>query len=185
MLFLIERRSDDLVRKAKGELAALDGPEPPPQDGAQQRNELRNMIARARVPMDQNARAGAYEVRDDTFAEDPKALVSPDGDVEMGNMLPRTQTTIRADLTHELRDLAMWGASEMEAYDEHARKAAMEYKRALERRTNTSMSTPGLSSAVPPRGILSNRHVESPVDREAMRKTSFEPYDGGARRGNK
>lgn len=177
MLLLIEQRSEDLVRKAKGELAALDGPEPPRQDGTQQRDELRNMIARAKVPMEQNTR---YEVKDDTFAQVPNPPVSRDGDVEMGNMLPRTQTSIRADLTYELRDLAMWGASEMEAYDDYARKTTATYKQALERRKSSSTSRPG-----PPRGILSNRHVESPVDREAIKRASFDAHDGGVRRGNK
>lgn len=185
-MLLIERRADDLVQKAKSELAALDGPEPPPHDSTHKKNELRSMMTRIRAPMDTKARAGAYEVGNDTFAEDPNHLMSTDGDVEMGNVLPRTQTTIRADLTHELRDLAMWGASEMKAYDAYAKDTTMKYKRALEKRAKSSISAPGSASGVQPKSILSNRHVGSPVDREAMRMASLNTaYGDGARGWNK
>jgi hypothetical protein len=191
MMFLIERRGDDLVKKAKGELAVLGDGESAHQENAQLKKDLESMIRRTRVPMKGDAKPGAYEITGETFKDaEPNLFVSEDQDVEMGNTYTaqlRTQTTIRADLTHELRDLVTRGASEMEAYDAHAEETMKKYKQALERRKGKnvpSISTSGPPSAPPPKSILTNRHVESPIDKEAIRRMpAFKDLDDMPRRG--
>jgi hypothetical protein len=190
MMFLLERRGVDLVKKAKKELAVLGDGEPGHQENAQLKRDVQNMIRRTRVPMKVDAKPGAYEITGNTFKDaEPDLFVSEDQDVEMGNTDTaelRTQTTIRAELTHELRDLVMRGASEMEAYDAHAEETMKKYKQALERRrgkTVPSISTSGPPSAPPPKSILTNRHVESLVDKEAIRRMpTFKDPDDMSRR---
>lgn len=177
MLFLIERRADDLVKKAKRDLAELEDADHPCQTRAPRNNEdIRNTIRRIRTTAKTGAPPGAYEIKDDTFKDpDPSLLSSTGQDVEMGTSAPRSREAIRADLTHELRDLAMRGASEMEQYEAHAEETTKMYKQSLERRKKSkpSASSPEVPPAppktAPPKGILVNKS-ERPPDREIVKK---------------
>jgi hypothetical protein len=190
MLFLIEKRAEDLVKKAKSELAAIGDTEVPHQQNVQAKQDIRSMIRRARVPMKEDADPGAYEIKADTFqTPEPSLLTSDDQDVEMADATPHTQSSIRAQVTLELRDLVMRGASEMERYETHAYETTKKYREALERRkgrAGPSTSLSGHSSAVPPRGILVNKNGERPADREAKKKTAtFETHEDVAWRGSR
>ena len=174
MLFLIESKAEDLANKAKKELRTVGDAAPSREKNAEKKQDIRNMIRRARVTVKDGAAPGTYEIRNDIFKEaGPDLLLSDDPDVEVGNVEPRTRASVRAELTHELRDLVMRGASEMEVYEAHAEEAAKQYKQALERRKgrvgSTSMSS-GPSTGRPPRGILVNKNGERPADKEPKRK---------------
>jgi hypothetical protein len=176
MLFLIEKRAENLVKKTKEDLNALEEGMLPRETSAQKKQDIQNMIRRARVEVRKDAAPGAYEIRNSTFEDSGSNLsILEDQHVELANIKPRTQVSIRADLTHELRDLVMRGASEMEAYEAHAEETAKTYKQMLERRKERaghSTSSSGPSSALPPRGILVNKNGERPADREPTKKVA-------------
>jgi hypothetical protein len=176
MLFLIERRAENLVKKVKEELSSLQEEMLPREISAQKRQDIQNVIRRARVEVKKDAVPGAYEIRNGTFKDSEANLsILEDQDVKMGHVEPRTQASIRADLTYELRDLVMRGASEMEAYEAHAEETGKIYKQMLQRRKGRaghSTFPSGPSSALPPRSILINRNGERPADREPTRKVA-------------
>lgn len=174
MIFLIQRQADDLTKKAKKDLSTVGDAAPSREKNAQKKQDIRNMIRRARVLAKDDAAPGAYEIRNDTFKEAGSDILLLDGqDVEMGSVETRTHDSVRTELTHELRDLVMRGASEMEVYHAHAAEAAKPYKQALERRKGPAGSTTiptGPSAGRPPRGILVNKNGERPADKEPRRK---------------
>ena len=190
MLFLIERRADELVKKAKSELAALGDTEVPHQQNVQMKQDIRNMIRRARVLVKEDLAPGAYEMKNDTFQDPQPILSTAEGqDVEMTNASLQTQSSIREQVAHELRDLVMRGAAEMETYEAHAEETTKKYKQTLERRrgrAGPSTSSSGIPSTVPPRGILVNKNREKPSEREPRKKTAtFETHEDMAQKGSR
>ena len=186
MMFLIEKRGEDLVAGAREELARLE------EDGVDEgegwegngvgREELDEMIKRIRVPRRADAKGEEYEVKEGDFAIKPAERltmgdtslpVTDDGDVQMGGMhdspRARNATQIRLELSRDLRELVERGVREMEAYDVHAQETTKVYKDALERRKGKGKST---SVPVPGGGILKNRHDEILVDRNQVQRMS-------------
>jgi hypothetical protein len=184
MIYLLERRGEALVKKAKEELAELEKRERgqherDPERDKEMQKELRSMIERLKVPASKDAKEGEYEVKvgDDTFQYmDSRPVIREDQDVEMDGtgitvLKPRTSRTIREDLAHELRDLVMRGVSEMEAYDAHAEETTRKYKQALERRKERNRST-AAPSGILKNGILKNKYTEITADTEGIRRTA-------------
>lgn len=189
MLYLIEKRADDVIKKVESELGAIGDAEVPRQQNDQVKQDIQNMILRTRVLAKDDAPPGRYEIKSDTFQDsEPSLLPSEDQDVEMANTAPRTESSIRAQATYELRDLVMRGASEMEIYEAHSEETTKRYKQALERRKGRAkLATPsfGNPSAVPPRGILVNKNRDKPIDKDLKKKTAtFETHEDMARRGS-
>jgi hypothetical protein len=199
MMFLIERRADELVNKAKKELSTLEDVEFQYQRNTHREEDIRDMIQRLKIPMKADAKPGAYEITEETFKStgpilpESDLIVHEDTDIEMGNTHIATQTSIRADLAHDLRDLVMRGASEMESYDSHAENTTRKYRDFLERNKPQIMSSVSTTSSTPPapappqlpqsqaRGFSSNRHLESQMDRESIKRRP-ENYQDLARR---
>lgn len=173
MLTLIKKRVDYLIERAETELPILEEATSSLEKNAQTQQDIRSMIRRAKAAPKTDAAPGTYEVKESTFADsEPDLSVSDNQDLEMSIVEPRTQTSVRAELIHALRDLVMRGATELEDYEAHAEKAAKEYKDALDRRQARSGSTSGLTrvpAVPPPRGILGNKNGEKLVDEESKK----------------
>jgi hypothetical protein len=174
MVSLIKKRAEYLTERAERELPILEEAAPSVEKDTKRQQDIRNMIRRVKAVPKPDPAPGIYEVKEGTFADPETDLfVSDDQDVEMSNGEPRTQASVRAELTHELRDLVMRGATELENYEAHAEKAAKEYKDALDRRQARPGSSSGptrVLAAPPPRGILANKNGEKLADKEPKKK---------------
>jgi hypothetical protein len=161
MVYLIGKRGEALVRKAKEELDAREGQDE--DEGEEIRRERRRDLdalrQRLRVAARETVKGEEYEVKPGTFISPPAPAQEPsvglDGDVQMGGtdfpaLQIRTSTVIRKELTKGLCDLVTRGTAELEAYDFHARnnESMRQYLAAAERykTRNNSLSS---NSAVP------------------------------------
>jgi hypothetical protein len=174
MVSLIKMRAEYLTERAEMELPILEEAAPSLEKDTQRQQDIRNMIRRVKAVPKSDPAPGIYEVNEGTFADPGPDLFAPDDqDVEMSKVKPRTQASVRAELTSELRDLVMRGATELENYEVHAEKVAKEYKDALVRRQARPGSSSGptrVPAAPPPRSILANKNGEKLVDKEPKKK---------------
>lgn len=83
---------------------------------------------------------------------------------------PRTARNLWEDLSKDLQHVVNQAVSEMEAHDKHAEKVLRGYKQALDKRTGRTFN-PAAASGVSG-GILRNRNVQSPIDRNEVRRMS-------------
>lgn len=161
-----------MVKEAKQELPGLELGASSAKRYAREEQDIQNMIARMRAPAKPDAVAGTYEIKSDTFRNAPNLFISEDEDENMSDTEPRTQESVRTEVTHKLRDLVMRGGSELETYDSHTEDTMKIYKQALDRRRGHSRPsvTPTNSSTHLPKSILVNKSGERSTDKDPKKK---------------
>ena len=197
MLFLVERRSKELVEKAKKELETAEESDDDDGYGSDEgrEEEMREMIRRVGVPKREasGSREGNFEVKEGDFAEKWKGR---EGDVGMGGMekpKKRTATVIRAELSKELRDLIDVGATEIERYDGHARRRLRQYKEYLEKvkmkggsmSVSAPVSAGGMGRGTDVRRISNGMPFVGAATTPVSPLREFENIEALARRGSK
>ena len=158
MLFLTETQGKRLVSRAREEIGLLaegpggdDGDWEAPRAGTE---ELDDMVRRMRGGVKKAClkKEEWKEVKGDEFEFKRGEYDQEGGDVPMDEGARRRNgAQVRYELTRELNGLIRRTVSEMEAYDEHAKKTTRPYREELDRRRKSGISTPGHGSL---RGIL-------------------------------
>ena len=178
MLYLVQQRAENLVLKAREDLASLgagDG-DRDDEDAERETEPERSAIAavtdRIRKPARKDAKLEDFEFQSTSGIANPMEI-REDGDVLMAGTSTdpnltspprRTARAIRKDLSSALKEVVDCGVKEMEAYDNHAQEVVAFYRQALERRMERGGGGTG-------GGILRNGN-EGLIDPKAIRRMS-------------